>query len=217
MDENISKFQEIKVLMTLIKHSDEKGNVEFYNTKVIDELGTIISNYNRTESLLFNLNESGVLIYEEIGEDGFNPIIFSSVSQHTLEYLASLIDSVNEEFDALEKRISEILNFNPKKLTQTIYETQSKLEEAHILVSSNEILQPFIGPLEEITHHFKSVKAISSNYDEIYKNIIRPMQEEGRSGIKATVKWAVISIVISTCISLVISNWSKVSVLLSGS
>lgn len=70
--------------------------------------------------------------------------------------------------------------------------------------------------LKKIRHHFESDSAISSNYEEIYKNIIRPVQKEGRSAVKATVKWAIINIFLSTGISLKVSNWGKVIALFSG-
>ncbi|BFT30563.1 hypothetical protein D210916BOD24_17390 [Alteromonas sp. D210916BOD_24] len=216
MDENISKFQEIKLLLAFIRHADEKGKVNFDKTNIGEDLGKIVWNGNWIDSLLYKLNEAGVLHYEEIGEDGFKPIIMAGVSSHTHEYLAGLIESVNEEHNALESRISEILTFNPKLLSKTISDTQAKLDEVAAHIGGNELLKPIEKPLKEIRHHFQSVNAVSSNYEDIYKNIIRPVQEEGRSGVKATVKWAVISIILSTCISLAISNWNKISAILQG-
>ena len=214
MDENISKFQEIKLLLAFIRYADEKGNVDFDKTNIGADLGKIVWNGNWIDSLLYKLNEAGVLHYEEIGEDGFKPIIMAGISPHTHEYLAGLIESVNDEHDALERRISEILTFNPKLLSKTISDTQAKLDEVATHIGSNELLKPIEKPLKEIRDHFESVNVVSSNYEDIYKNIIRPVQEEGRSGVKATVKGAVISILLSTCVSLVISNWSKISALL---
>ena len=216
MDENISKFQEIKLLLAFIRHADEKGNVDFDKTNIGEELGKIVWNGNWIDSLLYNLNEAGVLYYEEIGEDGFKPTIIAGVSPHTHKYLAGLIESVHEEHDSLEARISEILTFNPNLLSKTISDTQAKLDEVATHIGGNELLKPIEEPLKEIKHHFESVNAVASNYENIYKNIIRPVQEEGRSGVKATVKWAVISILLSTCISLAISNWSNISALLKG-
>jgi len=60
------------------------------------------------------------------------------------------------------------------------------------LIKGNELLKPMESPLREIQQHFKSVSVVSSGYEDIYKNIIRPVQEEGCSGVKATVRWAVI-------------------------
>jgi len=203
-------------LLAFIRHADEKGNVDFEKTNIGEDIGKIAWNGNWIDSLLYKLNEAGVIHYEEIGEDGFKPIIMAGVSSHTHEYLAGLIESVNEEHDALENRISEILTFNPKLLSKTISDTQAKLDEVAAHIGGNELLKPIEKPLKEIRHHFQSVSAVSSNYEDIYKNIIRPVQEEGRSGVKATVKWAVISIILSACISLAINNWNTISALLQG-
>ncbi|GKV95432.1 hypothetical protein H2Y56_00500 [Pectobacterium aroidearum] len=216
MNKNISKFQEIKILLILIKHADAKGNINFYNIQIEEELRKTIKNENWLASFLFELNEADVLHYEEIGEDGFKPITIISISRNTHEYLISLVNSVNEEFDYLEERISEILTFNPKQLSKTISETKTKLNEIDGIISNNEILKPIGKSLKEIRHHFNSVSIVFSNYESIYKNIIRPVQKEGRLGVKATVQWAIISIIISTCISLAINNWLKISQLLSG-
>ena len=216
MDENISKFQEIQLLLAFIKHADEKGNVDFEKTGISADLGKIVWNGNWTDSLLYKLNEAGVLHYEEIGEDGFKPIVIAGVSSHTHEYLCGLLESVKQEHEALKARITEILTFNPDQLSKTISETQSKLDDVSKHIHDNELLKPIEKPLNEIRHHFESVNRVASNYEDIYKNIIRPVQEEGRSGVKATVKWAIVSIVLSTCISLAISNWNKISEIFTG-
>ncbi|MFJ5333064.1 hypothetical protein [Pectobacterium versatile] len=215
MENYTSKFQEIKIILTLIRYADEKGNVDFNNKEINSDLTGFISNGNELNELLYRLNESGAIFYEEIGEDGFSPIIISSISQKTHDYLLTLVNSVSLEFHHLENRISEILTFNPKQLSMSISETQRKLQEVHMHVTTNELLKPIAKPLKEIMHHFNSVSIVSSNYEDIYKNIIRPVQEEGRSGVNATVKWAIISIVLSTVISLLISNYDLISNILS--
>lgn len=215
MENYTSKFQEIQILLTLIRYSDEKGNIDFNNEKIYSGLVGVICNGNELSEILYKLNELGVIYYEEIGEDGFAPIIISSVSQKTHDYLLASVNSVTLEFNHLENRISEILTFNPKQLSMTISETQRKLQEVHMHVTTNEILKPIAKPLKEIMHHFNSVSIVSSNYEDIYKNIIRPVQEEGRSGVNATVKWAIISIILSTLISILISNFDSISKILS--
>lgn len=50
---------------------------------------------------------------------------------------------------------------------------------------------------------------MAEKYEDVYKNIIRPVQLEGESGVKATVRWAIISIVASTAISVALGNWKE--------
>lgn len=213
MDDKVSKYQEVSVILAFMKHADSKGNVDFKESDIGSDLGDIIWNGNWTDSLLYKLNEDGILSYQDIGEDGFAPIIIAGITDKTHAYLASLISDLEAERVSLETRITEILTFNPSLLSKNINETKAKLDEVDSHIKGNDLLAPMAKPLKEIRHHFESVSAVSSNYEDIYKNIIRPVQEEGRSGVKATVKWAIISIIVSTGISLLLSNWDKVSAL----
>jgi hypothetical protein len=216
MDEKISKLQEIRMLLAFVRHADSNGNVDFDKTEIYSDLRKIEANGNRIEALLYNLNNAGILTYEEIGEEGFAPIIISSINSTTHQYLSDLVESIQSEYHSLEQRITEILTFNPGQLSEKISDTKKKLDEVEKLIKGNELLKPMEKPLREIQHHFKSVSAVSNGYEDIYKNIIRPVQEEGRSGVKATVKWAILSIFISTALSWLISNYNTVAALLSG-
>lgn len=207
MDDQITPAQELIVLLCLIRHADAKGSVDFDNPDVTATLSSLIWNWNAVEYLLYKLDEAGVIDYSEIGEDGFKPIILCIVNDDTHRYLAGLAEKLEAEYVALDKRITDILTFNPSALTNRITDTKRQIDEVKKHVASNDLLKPLAGPLREIQSHFDSISVVSEGYEHIYKNIIRPVQEEGRSGVKATVKWAILSIVISTVISLAISNW----------
>ncbi len=216
MDEKISKLQEIRILLAFIRHADSEGNVDFDKTEIYSDLRKIEANGNRIDVLLYNLNSTGILTYEEIGEEGFASIIISSINSTTHQYLSDLVESAQAEYYSLEQRITEILTFNPNQLSAKISDTKKMLDEVEKIIKGNELLKPMEVPLREIQHHFKSVSAVSSGYEDIYKNIIRPVQEEGRSGVKATVKWAVLSIFISTALSWLIINYKTITDLLNG-
>ena len=215
MEEKITSFQEVQLLLAFIKSSDGDGNIDFEKTNISHDLAKIVTNGNWLDSLLYKFDEAGVLKYEEIGEDGFKPIIIAGITSNTYIYLDGLISKLKDEYEDLENRIAEIFTFNPNVLSKSISATKLKLDSVSDLVKNNELLKPIEQPLKEIRRHFESVYTVSSNYEDIYKNIIRPVQEEGRSGVKATVKWAVISIIISTILSLIISNWHDLSLLMS--
>ena len=208
MDDQITPLQELRILLCLIRHADAKGSVEFNNQDVTATLSNLVGNWNAVEYLLYKLDEAGVIDYSEIGEDGFRPIILCFINDDTHRYLAGLAEKTEEDYVALDKRITDILTFNPGALTNRITDTKRQIEEVKKLVASNDLLKPLSGPLREIQSHFDSIRVVSEGYEHIYKNIIRPVQEEGKSGVKATVRWAILSIVISTAISLIISNWS---------
>jgi hypothetical protein len=209
MFDKITKFQEIRVLYALISHADAEGKVDFEKTNIAEVLGTILSNSNHLGSVLYELDEAGIIEYAEIGEDGFEPIIFSSIDAHTFNYLSGLIEFAEKEHKELEAKITDLLSFNPKQLTSQVEETQKRLNETVNHIKSNELLTPLQKPINEIQRHFESISMVSKSYEDIYKNIIRPVQDEGKAGVQATVKWAILGIFFSTAISVIISNWKE--------
>lgn len=213
MRKKITKFQELRILLALIKNANEKGEVEFTSSDVDSDLSGIVTNGNRLGGALYELNEAGIIYYEEVGEEGFRPFIGAGINAKTHSRVAELVSSMQDDYESLEQRITEILTFNPEQLSKTISDTQRKLDEVSGQISSNELLKPLEQPLSEIRHHFKSVSTVSQHYEDVYKNIIRPVQEEGLSGVRATVKWAIISIVVSTGLSFLVSNWRDISAL----
>lgn len=210
IDDQITELQELRILLCLIRHADEKGVVDFDNQDVAAVLGSLVKNGNALDYLLYKLDQAGVIDYSEIGEDGFKPIILCIINDDTHRYVAGLAEKAEAEYVALDKRITDILTFNPRALTNRITETKRQIDEVNKHLASNEVLKPLATQLRDIQSHFDSIRVVSEDYEHIYKNIIRPVQEEGKSGVKATVKWAILSIVISTAISLVIGNWSLV-------
>lgn len=207
-------FQEARLLLTMIRHAGADGDIDTKNEGFWNELNAIYSNGNDLDSRLYELNESGVVNYEEIGEDGFAPIVIAGVNDKTHAHLAALLFTVESETSELERQLKEILTFDPEQMTAEIEKAQRQLVEAKVAATANEMLKPILKPIGEIERHFASVVEVSKAYDNVYKNIIRPVQREGQEGVKATVRWAIISIVVSTLFSVVISNWSTLSGLL---
>ncbi|MDW1848768.1 hypothetical protein R7E49_23560 [Vibrio sp. Vb2110] len=167
MNSKITQYQELAVILAFLKHADRKGNIDFKETNIGFDLGNIISNGNLTDSLLYELNEKGILSYEEIGEDGFAPIVIAGITEKTHEYILDLVSSLEAERASLETRITEILTFNPSLLSKSISETKEKLDEVDRHIKGNEMLAPMAKPLKEIRHYFESVSAVSSNYEDI--------------------------------------------------
>ena len=174
------------------------------------------TNTNFNEDHLFCLNEKGVIIYEEIGEDGFKPIRICNVKIDTHNYLKKILNELaniekdkNTEITNLNKRIVEILTFDPNKLSAEIKTTQSIIDSTKKQIESNPILKSLSNPLSQIEIHFNSLSKVANNYEDVYKNIILPVREEGKSGVRQTVKWAIIGIITSTIISALISWLTK--------
>ena len=203
-------FQNIRLLQTLIKYSDSNSSIDTKNNEMWKELNKIFSNGNLLDQRLYELNSEGIIYYEEIGEDGFAPIILVGIKKETHLFLTQLIEKTEIEVINIEQIIKDLLTFDPELLTQNIEKAQKDLNHAKKQALSNEILKPILKPIEQIENQFKSVAAVSKIYDDVYKNIIKPIQKEGEAGVKQTVKWAIISIVASTFLSLLIGNWKDI-------
>ena len=79
------------------------------------------------------------------------------------------------------------------------------LEKLKEQLSNNPLFNSLKPQIDEIEKNLNSVDKVATNYEDVYKNIILPVKKEGESGVKQTVKWAIISIVISSIISGLIS------------
>jgi hypothetical protein len=207
----MTKYEEIFFISNLICKAKEDRSVELNNEKDWHKL-FLTDKTSVHEDYLSQLNEKGILDYEEIGEEGFKPIIMCSIKIQTKEYLKQLVLQADSDFsDALEeieklrRRITEILTFDPQKLSGEINSTESIIVKTKAQLNANPLLQPLIPQLEQIEMHFKSLSKVAHNYEDVYKNIILPVKEEGKSGIRQTIKWAIISIVVSTLLSTVLS------------
>jgi hypothetical protein len=195
----------------MMRHAGADGYIDAKKEAFWNELKAIYSNGSNLDSRLCELNEKGVIHYEEIGEDGFAPIVIAGIKDQTHAHFSSLMSTIEAETSELEKNLKEILTFDPEQMTADIEKAQRQLVEARMAATANEMLKPILKPIGEIERHFASVVEVSKAYNNVYKNIIRPVQREGQEGVKATVRWAIISIVVSTMFSVAISNWSKLS------
>lgn len=207
MKEEISKTQTAKILAAFIRYADEKGSIDQKDKDFFQKINSIIPNGNILESHLYELNDAGIISYEEIGEDGFAPIILSGCTKSTADKLSTLLDEMDHELKDLRQRISEILTFDPERLKRDISGAETQLKNTKKLAEDNEILKPLLRQIYDIERHLAGVSIVAEKYEEVYKNIIRPVQLEGESGVKATVRWAIISIVFSTLISVALGNW----------
>ncbi|MFC5476563.1 hypothetical protein [Massilia suwonensis] len=209
MARKLTTIQVARILAIFIRYADEKGSIERLN-ELFQELGKIFPNGNVLEGYLYELNQQGSIYYEEIGEDGFKPIILAGTTPKTAERLTVLLSRADDDLESMDGRIKDILSFNPDRLRSEISDAEAQLVDAKAKVKANEMLRPLLSQIETIEKHFRGVAAVAERYEEVYKNIIRPVQLEGQSGVKATVRWAIYSIIASTLLSIAIGNWKDI-------
>lgn len=211
----MTKYEEIYFISNLL--SKAKGNNSVELNEEADWEGLFLTEKTTVhEDYLFELNHKGILDYEEIGEEGFKPIIICSTKPQTRDYLKQLLLEIEssqledrKEIERLSKRITEILAFDSKRLSDEISTTESIILKTKEQLKSSPLLQPLTLQLDQIEMHFKSLSKVANNYEDVYKNIILPVKEEGKSGVRQTVKWAIISIILSALLSVVISWLTK--------
>jgi len=214
--EKISNLQAARILAAFINYANEKAFVEERLQEMFDYLKPYFPNVNVLDSYLYELSEQGSIYYEETGEDGFRPFFLAGYTKKTAEHLLTHLDAIATTFAekdgsraVLEERLQDILTFDPDRLTNDILSANAQLKDARKAAEENNLLKPLLPQIQTIEKHLRGVSAVAEQYEEVYKNIIRPVQLEGKEGVKATVRWAVLSIIVSTAISLVISNWSE--------
>lgn len=196
-----------KILTLFLKLADKNQSVDF-NSESINQLWSITG---IQEDHLFELNELGAIYFEMLGEDGFAPIVSAGITNKTHDQLLNCLAQLGNDKNLLENRITLLLSHDPQKLKSDIENSKKHISEAIEQISGNEILSPLKKPLHSIENHFNSISRVAEIYDDVYKNILRPVQEEGRSGVKATVRWAIISIIASW----LLTNYSEIEKLLS--
>lgn len=210
MKTEISKTTTARLLASFIRCADEKGSIEKHRDEFFEEIGPMYPNGNILSEHLYELSEAGVVYYEEIGEDGFAPIIMVGCTKQTAGHLSDLLKEIEDELESLKRRINEILTFDPDRLKAQIYGAEEQLGAARKSAEQSELLKPLLPQIAEIEKYFSGVSAVADRYEDVYKNIIRPVQLEGKSGVEATVRWAIISIVASTAISVLLGNWKEI-------
>lgn len=203
-------LKEIRLLQILIKYADESKSINADDDNLWNDLNKIFNNSNMLESKLYEFNEKKIIDFEMIGEYGFKPIILIRIRGSTHDYFSKLMEVFEVEVLLLENKLQDLIGFDPNEVKSNISKAQHDIDNAKKIAKDNKILEPLIEQISEIEKNFKSIQVVANNYDEVYKNIIKPIQKEGEQGVRQTVKWAIISIVVSTILSFVIGNWSKI-------
>ncbi|MDM1280647.1 hypothetical protein [Acinetobacter indicus] len=200
-------LKEIRLIQVLIKYADDSNSINV-DDDLWGELNTFFNNTNLLESKLYELNQEKVIYFEMIGEDGFKPITLMGITEKTHDYLSELMRILEREVLFLESKLRDLIGFDPNEVKSNISKAQYDIDNVKKIAKENKHLEFLVDEISKIEKNFQSVQVVANNYDEVYKNIIKPIQKEGEQGVRQTVKWAIISIVVSTLVSFLIGNWS---------
>ena len=221
----INIYQIMYVLHEFIMRADSKGDYAIEVDDNEDSLYRLLEEDMDLCSYLHQLELENIISFYEGGEDGWRPSFFGSISLKTHQYLAKLIKNaenekkqeiqeLEEKISNLNNRIKEIFSFDPIKLSNNLEVAQADMNKISEMIKENKTLEPLNLPLDDIRKHYASIKTVSDMYEDVYKNIIRPVENAGKSGVRETVRWAIIAMIFSVVSSLLINNFSAIKKLI---
>lgn len=220
MEEKYNEDLIINTISCIIKHQEEGELALTDNT--FHDVFPQSQNIHDTEQFLRELSKRNVIELLIFAEDGFDPDWSLKIldMKALVSYLENAIINKNNEIkskddviQSLIKEKNEILSYDPDSIKESVCKAQEKIKTIKEAIADNELLNSLLPTINQTEEYINSVSEINNNYVSIYKNIILPVKKEGESGVKATVKWAKISIVISavitTAISIIINIFSN--------
>lgn len=176
-------------------------------------------NYNQIDFMMKELGDTGVIEWDAVGEEGFKPSFRFAFNKKTFQFfkdkvLKSILDDREKllsKINDLEGEIESIYKFNPQKLNENIEKTNKSAEHLLRTIQQDENLKSLENPIKEYRDHLDRICNINKSYQNIFTHIVRPIQEEGERGVKATAKWAIVSVVAASIISIIIGNWNTIT------
>lgn len=180
-------------------------------------------NYNQVDFMMKELGDKGIIEWMALGdEDVYYPDFVFTFNTHTFKFIREiLIKKIQDDRLSLINRIKELENelnsvygFSPRLINKKINKTKENVDELLANIKKNELLKSLETPVRDFSDYTDKIKEINDSYQNIYGLIIKPLQEEGEKGVKATVFWAIISIVVATLLSIIISNWNSIKAII---
>ncbi|MBV6881991.1 hypothetical protein [Xanthomonas euvesicatoria] len=208
-DDTITKTRSLAVLLKIAPF----GKPLDVKAQSINELWAV----GCTEDLLYELDKEGAIIFEFCSDDVLVCYTKEETPRFLVEYVEKSIrraqsekHSLAAELETLQGKLSSIYHHNPTELKERIHSSKRHIDEVRRKIEKNDLLRPMAEPLDEIQRHFDSLAVVAENYSSVYSNILKPIEEEGKKGIRATVFWAVAGIVVSV----LLSNFGAIRVML---
>jgi len=172
-----------------------------------------------------SLGEEGKIGWQIYGdEEIYYPDFEYTYNKNTFKFIREhIILRIREDRESLLRQVSELKNelksvygFSPTSISNKIQDTNENIEKLLKTIKENKMLSSLENPVLEFAEYTRKIKDINESYQDIYEVIIKPIQKEGEKGVRATVRWAIISITVATLISIVVSNWSSIKTILYG-
>ena len=163
-------------------------------------------------NVLKKLAERGAVHFEDVGDEGFKPITYTSSGPRIHECIAEEIDAISKLYaesvlatDAEKGRVANLVGFDLDGIRNSLDKLNNEIGKAAELAETSEGLRYLKPEIGNLAKSFVSLRAVLNGYEDIYRNVLKPIQKEGEKSLKATAKWAIIGIVLSTIASIILT------------
>jgi len=174
---------------------------EFYESKEA-EYNNIVVNFNefvqRLHVLAYNGSSHGVPVHVSINNS--KKLIDDTIS--IMETKDNRIHELTKQISELQAELDYIQSFSPNKIESDLSKLDQDICSIKKTISNNTLLNSLLPTLTELENYLNDIAKINKSYREIYLNILQPIKNDSNKGIKTTVRWAIISIIITTAVSL---------------
>ena len=170
----------------------------------------------RAANVLKKLAERGAVHFDDVEDEGFKPITYAIPGPRVHECIAEEIDAITKLYsdsvlaaDAEKSRIANLIGFDLDGIRNSFDKLNNEIGKAAELAETSEglrYLKPEIGKLAD---SFLSLRGVLNHYEDIYRNVLAPIQKEGEKSLKATARWAIIGIVLSTIASIILTYLTR--------
>ncbi|HWQ71146.1 MAG TPA: hypothetical protein VN370_02390 [Desulfitobacteriaceae bacterium] len=205
-----------RILQWIINCRLSEKTLSYCESKYIEFFPDI--NTGTLEAYFRELSSKGIIQFGVYAEDGFeaefdisevdNDKLLAELDCVILEYQEQ-INQLNAELGICKNTCTSILTFDPNEMSATLQTAGKDIMTLKKAALTNDMFKTLMPTIEKMEEYVRNVNSVNSSYVEVYKHIVKPIKEESTSGVRATVKWAIISIIITTIISITLNIISK--------
>lgn len=171
---------------------------------------------NKSENALFALQERGAILIDGYEEEGFKGNWWMVAGPKILECMNEEIDKIADVYGntvlALETekgRVNSLVGFDLAKTRNAVDQIDAEIAKVAVALKSSPTLAPMLPTVSDIASHFAAVRAVLNNLEDVYRGLLKPIQDEGKSGIRHTTIWAILGIIASTAVSVGLTLWTQ--------
>lgn len=203
-------FLDLRILAHVIAKNGEQIDLP---DATIDALA---GGSSKAEHALASLETRNAISIDGYEEDGFKgnwwmtpgPSIFACLNEE-VEQIASAYGASVLAAEAEKDRVNRLIGFDLEKARKATNQINEEIGRVATEIERSPMLQPMQPLVSDIARHFVAVQGVLTNFEDVYQGVIRPIQAEGRSGIRHTAIWAILGIAASTAVSVGLSLWAR--------